>query len=65
MLTERQIERMLRKLRRFEDTLNPMLFKKVAGIENVLSYETTDRLYSVPEDSMCSPMNVGDIWGGE
>lgn len=65
MLTEKQIERMLRKLRRFEDTLNPMLFKKVAGIESVLSYETTDRLYSVPEDSMCSPMNVGDIWGGE
>ena len=65
MLTDKQIERMLKKLRRFEDTLNPMLFKKVAGIESLLSYETTDRLYSVPDDSMCSVMNVGDIWGGE
>ena len=65
MLTDKQIERMLKKLRRFENTLNPMLFKKVAEINSVLSYETTDRLYSVPDDSMCSVMNCGDIWGGE
>ena len=65
MLTEKQVERMLKKLKRFEDTLNPMLFKKVAGIESVLSYETTDRLYKIPEDSLCSTMNKGDIWGGE
>ncbi len=65
MFADRQTGRMLDKLKRFERTLEPMLFKKVAVIDSVLAYETTDRLYEVPDDSMCSPVKSGWIWGSE
>ena len=42
-----------------------MLFKKVAKIDSVLAYETTDRLYEIPDDSLCSPVESGWIWGAE
>ena len=35
MLTETQIKRMLSKLIRFEDTLEPLIFKKVDELKNV------------------------------
>lgn len=65
MLTEKQIERMLSKLKRFEDTLNPMLFRKVAKIDNVLAFETLDRLYDIPDDSQMNPVSSGFVWGAE
>ena len=65
MLTEKQIERMHKKLKRFEDTLNPMLFKKVARIDEVLCYETLDRLYDIPDESMMNPVKTGHVWGAE
>ncbi|MBR5562543.1 MAG: alpha-mannosidase [Clostridia bacterium] len=65
MLAERQIERMLEKLKRFETILDPMLFKKVAKIDTVDFYETTDRLYEIPEDSLFAPKNSGETWGSE
>ncbi|MBP3696524.1 MAG: alpha-mannosidase, partial [Clostridia bacterium] len=65
MLTEKQIERMLSKLKRFEDTLNPMLFKKVAKIDNALAFETLDRLYDIPDDSQMNPVSSGFVWGAE
>ena len=65
MLTEKQIERMLKKLRRFEDTLNPMLFKKEACIGKVNFFETEERLYEIPDDSLCAPIESGDTWGRE
>lgn len=65
MLAEKQIERMLTKLKRFEKTLDPMLFKKVARIDTVNFYETTDRLYEIPDDSLCTPINSGETWGRE
>ena len=65
MLTERQIERMLRKLRRFEDTLNAILFKKHTCIEKVSFYETAERLYDIPDDSLCKPLESGAAWGSE
>ncbi len=65
MLAEKQIERMLDKLKRFETTLNPMLFKKVEGIDSVLAYETLDRLYEIPDNSLMSPVDKGWIWGSE
>ena len=65
MFAERQIERMLDKLKRFESIIEPMLFKKVARIDSLLAYETTDRLYEIPDDSMCSPVESGWIWGAE
>ena len=65
MLTERQIERMLDKLKRLEDTLNPMLFKKVGRIDSVLAYETLDRLYEIPDSSLMAPVESGWVWGAE
>ncbi len=65
MLTEKQIERMLKKLRRFEDTLNSMLFKKEAFIDKVNFYETAERLYEIPDDALCSPLESGETWGSE
>ena len=65
MLAEKQIERMLTKLKRFETILDPMLFKKVARIDTVGFYETTDRLYEIPDDSMYADINSGETWGRE
>ncbi len=65
MLAEKQIQRMREKLRRFEKILDPMLFNKVAKIDTVLFYETTDRLYKIPDDSLCAPINSGETWGRE
>ena len=65
MLTERQIDRMLGKLKRFETILDPMLFNKVAKINSANFYETTDRLYEIPADSLCAPIESGSTWGSE
>ncbi|MBR2869627.1 MAG: alpha-mannosidase [Clostridia bacterium] len=65
MLAEKQVERMLNKLKRLEETLNPMLFKKVGRIDNVLAYETLDRLYEIPDPAMMSPVESGWVWGAE
>ncbi len=65
MLTEKQIERMLDKLRRFEDTLNPMLFRKVGRIDSAFAYETLDRLYEIPDSSLMAPVESGWVWGAE
>ncbi|MBQ2841663.1 MAG: alpha-mannosidase [Clostridia bacterium] len=65
MLAEKQIERMLLKLKRFEKILDPMLFKKTARIDTALFYETTDRLYEIPDDSLCVPIKSGETWGQE
>ncbi len=65
MLTEKQIGRMLGKLKRFEKILDPMLFTKVAKINSVMAYETTDRLYKIPDDSLCSLLRSGETWGSE
>lgn len=65
MLTEKQIDRMLGKLKRFEDILDPMLFKKVAKTGSVSAYETMDRLYEIPDDSLCAPVENGWTWGAD
>ncbi len=65
MLAEKQIERMLSKLKRFETILDPMLFEKKARIDSVLFYETADRLYEIPDDSLCSTIKSGETWGSE
>ena len=63
MLTEKQIERMLSKLDRFENTLEPMIFTKVAEI-GAKAYETTERLHEIPDDSLFKPVEKGFTWGG-
>ena len=62
MFTEKQIERMLGKLKRFEDTLDGMVFKKVASID-ARAYETAERLYEIPDESLFKPVEKGFVWG--
>ena len=64
MLNDKQILRMIGKLKRFEDTLDSMIFDKVCEIP-ASAYETKEELYSIPEDSCYKPIKPGDIWGGE
>lgn len=56
---------MLNKLRRFENTLEPMIFRTVAQIDTVKFYETEDRLYDIPEDTLCTELKSGEKWGME
>ena len=64
MLNDKQIQRMLRKLKRFEDTLDGMIFEKVCDLP-VSAYETKESLYQIPDSSLFEPIHPGDIWGGE
>ena len=64
MLNDKQIQRMLRKLKRFEDTLDHMIFEKVCDLPTSL-YETKEQLYNIPEDSLYHSVQPGDMWGGE
>ena len=64
MLNEKQIQRMLSKLKRFEETLEPMIFNKVADLP-VSFYQTSESLYGIPDESLFHPMTVGTQWGGE
>ena len=65
MLAEKQIQRMYQKLTRFEKILEPLIFRKEEKIGDIVKYETTDRLYEIPDDSLFIPAEVGSEWGGE
>lgn len=64
MLNEKQIARMLSKLRRFEDTLEALIFEKVADLP-VSFYQTDESLYEIPDKALYQPMAPGAHWGGE
>ena len=51
MLTQKQVNRMYSKMKRFENTLEPMIFTKV-GETPARVYETPERLYEIPDDSL-------------
>lgn len=64
MYTEQQIERMLGKLLRFEETLEPLLFQKVDELS--LKMCQTDGSYSaVPEDALFETVEDGTTFRGE
>lgn len=65
MLNETQIKRMLGKLSRFEDTLDPLVFKKIGKAENIRAFETKERLYEIPEEGKFAPVSDGFGWGEE
>ncbi len=64
MLTDRQTEIMLTKLRRFETTLESLLFDKVDEV-SMQAYPTDGRYYKVPESMNFKPCKSGDFWEGE
>ena len=64
MLNDKQIARMLKKMKRFEDTLDSMIFQKVCELP-VSAYETKEPLDSIPDSSLYKPVKPGEIWGGD
>ncbi|MBW7453018.1 alpha-mannosidase [Paenibacillus sepulcri] len=64
MLNEKQTERMLGKLKRFEHTIEPYIFTKVDTFE-VEMYRTPERLHQIPQSHLFSRADSGESWGGE
>lgn len=64
MLNEKQIDKMLAKLKRFENTLAPMMFTKIDEVK-VDMFPTSGQYHDIPEDSLFTPCGKGDRWGGE
>ena len=64
MLTDRQIERMLGKLRRFEKTLESLMFQKVGTIA-MKAYQSDGSHTSVPDDSLFQTVESGTAYEGE
>ena len=64
MLTEKQIDRMLGKLKRFETTLEPFIFEKVGEV-GASAYRTTEQYHRIPEESLFQQVEKGWHWGGE
>jgi alpha-mannosidase len=54
---------MLSKLRRFENTLAPMMFEKIGEV-GVKKFQTLEELHDIPEDGVFTPCEKGDKWGG-
>jgi alpha-mannosidase len=64
MYTDRQIEKMLGKVRRFEDTLEAMIFDRKDSVDFKI-FRTTERLTTVPADELFEDIKRGETWGGE
>lgn len=55
MLDLKQTDRMLRKLERFVDIIEPMIFEKVGEPGPVSAFATLERFHCIPEDSLLTP----------
>jgi alpha-mannosidase len=64
MLSPKQIEQTLVKLRRFETALDRLIFEKVDEV-SVMKFATPVQHHTVPEQRHFSPCSPGDRWGGE
>lgn len=64
MYTEKQQERLLEKLKKFEENLEPLLFEKIGEVP-MKKFQTPDSYDRIPEDALFVPCKKGDVWGGE
>lgn len=65
MLNDTQVQRMLRKLRRYIGTLESMIFEEITTVPAVL-FETSERLHNIPDGPVhYREINSGDKWGAE
>lgn len=64
MLTDKQIERMLGKLKRFESTIEPFIFEKVGELE-CAAFETLEQFHNIPEAALFTDIKKGWRWSGE
>ncbi|NBD27017.1 alpha-mannosidase [Paenibacillus sp. T1] len=63
-MNDKQTERMLGKLRRFEKTIEPCIFTKV-DLLDVDIYRTPERLHHIPDSRLFVQAHPGEVWGGE
>lgn len=64
MYTEKQQERLLDKLKKFEENLEPLLFEKIGEVP-MKKFQTAESYDRIPEDALFIPCEKGDIWSGE
>jgi alpha-mannosidase len=64
MLDDKQMNKILDKLRRFENTIAPMMFEKFDEVK-VNKFQTPEQYHNIPEDGLFVPCEKGDKWGGE
>lgn len=64
MLNDKQIDRMLSKLKRFEDTLEPMLFQVIDQVP-MRKFHTHQQWHTIPEDHNFEDCSPGDRYQGE
>jgi len=64
MFTDRQIERMLGKLRRFETALEALMFQKVGTI-TMQAYQAQENHTAVPDASLFQAVEAGTVFAGE
>ena len=63
MLNKPQIKRLIEKMNRFADDLEPKLFIKVGELQNT-EFAQTDARYSAPPEIPFRPAAPGDTWEG-
>lgn len=64
MLNQTQIDRMLGKLKRFETTLEPLIFTKTGEID-FSAYVADKQYHQIPDSSLFTPVEKGWHWDGE
>ncbi|WP_438351068.1 alpha-mannosidase [Paenibacillus sp. FA6] len=64
MLNNKQIDRMLSKLKRFETTLEPLIFTNIGDVPMGMLH-TSDDLHAIPEDAYFQECHPGDHYQGE
>jgi alpha-mannosidase len=64
MLTDRQINQMMVKLKRFESTLDRLLFEK-ADVISMSAFPTDGKYHRIPENDNFTPCHENDSWEGE
>lgn len=64
MLNEPQIEKLLGKIKRFADLVEPMIFDKQSEMD-FSAFLTQDRLHAIPDDSCFTPVEKGYTWYGK
>lgn len=64
MYSEKQQQRIIGKLVRFEETLERLTFTKIDEI-SMMKYQTKEPLDAIPEDSLFAPCEKGELWGGD
>ena len=64
MLCKPHYEKMIAKLSRFEETLNPYLFTKVCSLP-VRAYVADKQYHTIPENVPYEEISEGWKWGGE